>query len=72
MQKDSEFRKKCVSPKRVFLKNGIIFPTVRTGNAMEDINATEEFDSDEMIDFVVRMNGRENCTDYIDNADSFL
>lgn len=39
---------------------------------MEDINATEEFDSDEMIDFVVRMNGRENCTDYIDNADSFL
>ncbi len=48
------------------------FESVFPHNIFFSINATEEFDSDEMIDFVVRMNGRENCTDYIDNADSFL
>ena len=36
------------------------------------INGTEVFGDDQMIDFVVRMNGRENCKDYIEHAEDFL
>ena len=48
------------------------FESVFPHNIFFAINASEEFEPDEMIEFAVRMNGRENCADYIDNADSFL
>ena len=48
------------------------FESVFPHNIFFSINAAEEFEPDEMIGFAVRMNGKENCTDYIDNADSFL
>lgn len=54
------------------LREEQFFESVFPHNIFFSINATEEFEPDEMIECVVRMNGRENCTDYIDNVDSFL
>ena len=34
--------------------------------------ASDYFDEEGMIEFAVRMNGEENCKDYIDNTESFL
>ena len=36
------------------------------------MNATECFSEEDMIDFVIRMNGKENCTDYIENIEAFF
>jgi len=35
------------------------------------INATESFDEETMIKFVKKINGKENCKDYIENIESF-
>ncbi|MBP5310641.1 MAG: DUF4303 domain-containing protein [Lachnospiraceae bacterium] len=36
------------------------------------INASECFDEEGMIDFAIRMNGKENCKDYIENIEAFF
>ena len=63
---------KCIVEAVVRLRKEGFFDSVFKKFVFISICASEVFDEEEMIKFVVKMNGKENCKDYIENIEMFF
>lgn len=62
----------CIADAVEKLREERFFESAYPHDIFVTINASDLFEEKDMIGFAVRMNGEENCKDYIENADAFL